>query len=241
MESIDKRIEDLLEIVKEQSRNQAEYFAKADARQAEYFAKADARQKEAFKESRERQDRLDAQIAETNAQLAKTDAQLAKTDAQLAKTDAQLAETDKKLKETASILSNIGINLGHTAEEFFYYSLKNKLKLGNIKFDEISLNVNRETKKLQDEFDIVMYNGNCVALIEIKHKVHPNDIEKLKTKKIENFKILFPQYKNYKVYLGIGGMSVPKDIAEMALSQGIAVLRQKGEIASIEAENLKVY
>jgi hypothetical protein len=78
-------------------------------------------------------------------------------------------------------------------------------------------------------------------LIEIKHKVHPNDIEKLKTKKVENFRVLFPEYASYKIYLGIGGMSIPQDIAELALENGIAILRQKGEIASIEAKMLKAY
>jgi hypothetical protein len=172
---------------------------------------------------------------------AKTDLQLHELKVAQMKTDAQLAKTDKKLQETARILSNMGINLGHTAEEFFYFSLKDKLKLGDIKFDEISLNVNRETKKLQDEFDIVLYNGNSIGLIEIKHKVHPNDIEKLKTKKVENFRVLFPEYASYKIYLGIGGMSIPQDIAELALENGIAILRQKGEIASIEAKMLKAY
>ena len=178
--------------------------------------------------------KTDAQLAKTDAQLAKTDAQLAKTDAQLAKTDAQLAKTDMKLKETSQILSNIGINLGYVAEEFFYYALEEKMKFGNIKFNNIDLNVKARNKKIQDEFDIVMYNGNSIAIIEVKHKVHPNDLQKLKTSKIENFKSLFPDYAGYKYYLGIGGMSIAQEIADMARAEGIAVLRQVGELAQVE-------
>lgn len=57
---------------------------------------------------------------------------------------------------------------------------------------------------LQDEFDIILINGTSVAIIEIKYKVRPNDIEKL-FKKMENFRILFPIYKNYKLYAGMAG------------------------------------
>ncbi|MDX2194971.1 MAG: hypothetical protein NW207_01020 [Cytophagales bacterium] len=200
-------------------------------------------------EAREKsQSRIDVQLLElkqaqlkTDAQLAKTDAQLAKTDAQLAKTDAQLAKTDLKLKETSQILSSIGINLGHTAEEFFFYSLESNPKIGNITFDHVEANIKSKVKNIQDEFDIVLYNGDSIGLVEIKHKVHPNDIEKLVTNKVQNFRLLFPVYKDYNIYLGIGGMSIPSEVADMAHTKGIAVLRQKGDLMLIEDNYMKVY
>lgn len=179
--------------------------------------------------------------AKTDEQLARTDAQLAQTDAQLAKTDAQLAKTDLTLKETAQRLSNIGVNLGHVAEEFFYYALKEDPKLGDIRFDRIVLNLHSMNKSIQDEFDVVLFNGDAVGIIEVKHKVHPKDIEKLKTKKVENFRALFPDYADHKYYLGIAGASIPAEVAEMAKTAGIAVLRQKGDLAEIEAEGLVAY
>lgn len=185
--------------------------------------------------------KTDAQLAKTDAQLAKTDAQLAKTDAQLAKTDAQLAKTDTKLKETSIILGNLGINLGIVAEEYFYNALKETKKIGKYKFDDVDLNVNGRNKKVQDEFDIVMYNGNTIAIIEVKHKVHPEDIQKLKTKKLENFKYLFPHYASYNYILGLGGFSLPKDIVELADKEGIAVFQKRGETTLINEENLQVF
>lgn len=165
----------------------------------------------------------------------------AKTDEQLAKTDAQLAKTDLKLKETVQTLSNIGVNLGHVAEEFFYYALKDDPRLGDIRFDSIALNLHSRNKRIQDEFDIVLFNGDAVGIIEIKHKVHPKDLEKLKTKKVENFRELFPDYADYKYYLGIGGFSIPAEVANIAKADGIAVLRQKGDVAEIDAEGLTAY
>lgn len=164
-----------------------------------------------------------------------------KTDAQLAKTDAQLAKSMASWQETKSILSNVGINLGHVAEEFFYYSLKEKKEMAGIAFDDIQMNVKSRIKGVEDEFDIVLYNGDSVGLLEIKHKVHPNDIEKLRTSKVKNFRTLFPYYADYKVYLGIGGMSIPSSVEEMAIESGMAVLRQKGEHLIVSKAPLKVY
>jgi hypothetical protein len=157
------------------------------------------------------------------------------------RTDAQLAKTDEKLRETNRILSNIGINLGSLAEEFFYYALMEKKTLGNITFDDIRYNVFSKTQKLEDEFDIVMFNGNSVGIIEVKHKVHPNDIEVLKSKKLRNFKLLFPDYADSKFILGVAGMSIPADTAKLAKAEGMVVLRQKGDLLEVDEDAIKWY
>jgi len=46
--------------------------------------------------------------------------------------------------------------------------------------------------KLQDEFEVGLYNGSSVGLAEVKHKVHPSDIEQLISRKLLHFKTLFP-------------------------------------------------
>ena len=187
------------------------------------------------------QKKLSASQDRTDAQLAKTDAQLAKTDAQLAKTDAQMAKSDRKLERTVELLGNMGRNLGSVAEEFFYEALNEKKVLGNIKFDEIKSNIKTKINKTEDECDIVMYNGNSVGIIEIKHKVHPNDLVTLYTKKLENFRSLYPTYKNHNIYLGIAGFSIPAIVEAEAHKRGIAVLKQKADIAIIDAKNLKAF
>jgi hypothetical protein len=191
--------------------------------------------------------KTDRQLAKTEgaiaalvAQQAKTDEQLAKTDAQIAKTEAQLALNATQLLETKRILSGIGVNLGDVAEDFFGTSLQEKKKLGDIQFDAVALQLKAHKGKVQDEFDIVMYNGHAIGLVEVKHKVHPSDIEKLVSAKLPNFRKLFPQYADFDFYLGIAGMSVPKDATEMAEKSGLAVLRQKGDVLQMNT-NLKPF
>lgn len=129
----------------------------------------------------------------------------------------------------------------NAVEEAFIIALTNNPVLGNIIFDHVESNVKGHYKTTQDEFDIVMYNGKSVAIVEIKHKVHPNDLEILTEKKVKNFKTLFPQYEKYKVYLGIGGVSIPKDVIDNAHKKGVAILRQKGEIMKIDDKYLIAY
>jgi len=178
--------------------------------------------------------------AKTDEQLAKTDAQIAATEAQLAKTDAQLARNAAQLLETKRVVSGIGINLGDVAEDFFGASLQEKKMLGNVQFDAVALQLKAHKGRIQDEFDVVMYNGHAIGIVEVKHKVHPADIEKLISGKLPNFRKLFPQYAGFDFYLGIAGMSIPKDALEMAEKAGLAVLRQKGDVLHMNT-NLKAF
>ena len=182
----------------------------------------------------ERLDRIEKIMEENALAMAELRKSQKETDAQLAKTDAQLAKTDK-------ILSGLGINLGHTAEEYFYYAMEDKKQMGGIQYQDIEQNLKSKTKKLEDEFDIVLYNGDSIGIIEVKHKVHPSDIQKLISKKAENFRILFNDYKDYKIYLGIAGFSIPKEVDDEARRNGVAVLRQKGNVLEMEDNNMKIY
>jgi hypothetical protein len=184
--------------------------------------------------------KTDRQLAKTDAQLAKTDIQLAKTDAQLALLIAQQKEGELQLAETKRILSGIGINLGDVAEDFFGNTLQEKKMLGDIQFDAVALQLKAHKGKIQDEFDVVMYNGHAIGIVEVKHKVHPADIEKLISGKLPNFRKLFPQYAGFDFYLGIAGMSIPKDATELAEKAGLAVLRQKGDVLLMNT-NLKAF
>ncbi len=194
--------------------------------------------REILKEMAERQAIFDVKFNEQVAFIAN---QQAKNDANFNKILGDIAKSDAKIKEANQKKSYIEIDQCYSATEFFYHSLNKKLVLGNMKFDSIYGNLWGHEKNIQDEFDIVMYNGNSLVIIETKHKVHTNDIEKLVSKKVDNFRYLFPKYQNYKIYLGIAGFSIPQDVENMAKNLGIAVLREKGEVVQIEAKNLKVY
>ena len=170
----------------------------------------------------------------------KTDEQLKKTDEQLQSNEEWLrknsADFDRRIKKLEMLVGNISNNQGDVAEEYFVNSLKDVLEIGDLHFDYLLQNIKLQTKKINDEFDILLVNGESVALIEVKYKVHPNIIESL-DKKIEHLKLM-KEYKNYKIYAGVAGFYVPDEVIEKAKEKGYFVLKRKGKIIQEYTENL---
>jgi hypothetical protein len=173
--------------------------------------------------------RLEKAQLKTDAQLAKTDVQLAKTDAQLAKTDAQLAKTDKKFDGLAKMYGGLSQNVGDQAEEFFYQGLKCSPQIKNLYFDTIQRNLQIHRKNINKEYDIVLYNGNSIALISVKHKLQLNHVDQFISKDIPQFIHLFPEYKNYTIYGCMAALSGSIKAYEKAENAGLFVFTQSGE------------
>jgi hypothetical protein len=77
--------------------------------------------------------------------------------------------------------------------------------------------------------------------VEVKFKVQIKYLEKMVNKKVENFRKIFPFYKDYKIYLGIGSMSLDDGVLEKAKELGIGILRQKGDMIEIDEGYVKAY
>ena len=179
--------------------------------------------------------------AALTAKFDKRDSLMAKTDAKIDRTDAHLKEASDIIKRVSKTVGNISNNNGSIAEEYFYNSLKAKPILGKIKYDRVDRNIKGNIPSIVDEFDIVMYNGDSIALIECKSKAHTNDLKKLIDQKADNFRKLFPYYKDYKIYLGLASFSFYDELKAMAKEKGIAILKNKGDVPEIEADNLIAY
>lgn len=190
----------------------------------------------------ERLDRIEKAIEELVAAQKVTDKQLAKTDVQLAKTDAQLAQLIDSQKEMNKQLGGIGNTHGEFAENFFFSSLSQKMQLGGIKFDYIERNVKRRVRGLTDEFDIVLYNGDSIGLLEIKNNVKASNVTQLLTTKLQNFRTLNQEYADAKIYLGIGGFTFENEgVKASAKAAGIALLEVKGDHFEADIENMKPF
>jgi phage anti-repressor protein len=147
-----------------------------------------------------------------------------------AKTDEQMKETQKTLKKVSKLVGNISNNQGNIAEEFFYNSFKAKPTLNNIKYDFVDKNVTRSKNKIEDEYDILLVNGKDIAIIETKYKAHSNDIEKLINKKYENFKKLYPEYKDYNHHLGLASFNMNDEVKESASKNNVILIQRKGDL-----------
>ncbi|MEI6705515.1 MAG: hypothetical protein WCK96_00095 [Methylococcales bacterium] len=155
-------------------------------------------------------------------------------------TSEQMKRTDEKLERIGIKLGNISQNQGDVAEEFFFQSLIKDNRLGDIRFDDVTKNMAKHRGKLQEEYDLVITNGDVVAVVEVKYKAHTNDLDKL-DRKMRHFKQLFPLYQHFKQYGAIAAFHINDDAKEEALRRGYFVLQRSGELIHTESsEHLTV-
>ena len=153
-------------------------------------------------------------------------------------------DTDRQIKRISKQIGAIANSNGRMAEQMVYNSLERKMTLAGIKFNRIELNKNGHNKELnlKGEYDIVMTNHTTVALIEAKHNVNKNDVYNLaKEEVIENFRLLFPEYKDYKIMLAIGGASFEKNVEKEAKENGIGVIKVVGDKVEYYTEGIRIY
>jgi len=164
---------------------------------------------------------LSEKFAETDRFLSE---KFAETDRFLSE---KFAETDKKIKELARNIGGISDSNGLAAEQMIYNSLEKDMKFAGIEFHYIETNKHKKIKSLnlEGEFDIVLTNCDTISLIETKHRVRIQDVIKLATEQVDNFRKLFSEHAKYKIILGIGGASFDKDAIKEAKEYGIGVIQ----------------
>ena len=188
--------------------------------------------RESISDLKQSQKETDKQIQELRQSQKETDRILTE---KLRETDRILTE---KLGKTDRMLKNFIGGYGDSSEEYFYTSCKKTMKLGNIKFDFIDRNVRKHFGA--PEFDIVLYNGDSIGIIEVKSRANPHylNIEK----KVNDFKESFPQYKDYKIYFGVGTMSTKNDeLFEFCSNKGIFLLGQNSDHMELINEEVRAF
>jgi vacuolar-type H+-ATPase subunit I/STV1 len=176
---------------------------------------------------RESQAKTDEQLSRTNEQLSRTDEQLSRTDEQLSRTDEQLSKTIKKLDDIGRQLGDLGLVQGEVAEDLFFRNLRYIFKE---KRDIIFADVKRNLKKRgSGEYDIVAVNGDAVLVIEVKNKLQKRMVDTFVDKKLPKFKEIFPEYRDRRLFGGVGALVVKDDVGRYAEKAGLYVLTQTSE------------
>ncbi|GAB6391580.1 MAG: hypothetical protein MdMp014T_0953 [Treponematales bacterium] len=150
-------------------------------------------------------------------------------------------ETGRLLRDLQTKMEGLGLNIGHAAEEFFQTALAKNLNFAGVQFDEMLANVGKTRGGKSCEFDIVLVNHDAVAIIEAKHRVRKAFPEEMAVEKVAAFRSLFPEYKDYKLYLGIAGFSMDGEVEDEAKRLGIGLLKQDGDAVKTVDIPLKPY
>jgi hypothetical protein len=180
------------------------------------------------------------EIAESQKE---TDRIVKETSLQMKETDRKMQETDRRIKAMQQEIGGISNSNGEFAEEYFYNVFEDdKLNFAGEHFDAIDRNIKVSDPKLnkRDEYDLILYNGENIAIIETKYKTRESNIENV-IQKADSFRFWFPQYKNHKVYLGLAGLTFDTHTMQKARKKGIAIIRQRGGKTIVNDKDLKAY
>jgi len=193
---------------------------------------------------------LVAGLAAYNAERAEYDKKRAeeekeraeRIDRQLEELDRQMKETDRKIKEVGAQLSGVGNNNGYYSETFFQDVFDRKPVFGGIKYDRAIPNFGRNDDEAKIEIDIALINGDSLALLEVKYRIHPEFVKEFAEERLKKFRETYPKYDNYKIYLGIAGFSFDETVLKEAKKYGVGIVKQTGgDSVEIEADCLKAY
>ena len=185
---------------------------------------------------------FDRRSAEFDRRMEKSNADFEKSrtefDQKMEKSRIDSERRMKKLEETMGAWSN---NQGAFAEEYFFNSFEDgKQTFFGEKFDRIEKNLKPLDYVIKDEYDIVLVNGKSVGIVEVKYKAHENDIPKV-LKKAVTFKANHPNYAHHQIYLGLASMAFYPTVEQECIHQGIAVIKQVGDMVVINDTHLKVF
>jgi hypothetical protein len=156
--------------------------------------------------------------------------------------ESMYAEARKETKELNRQLGGISNSNGDMAEAYFYNAFKKEKTFANEKFDYIRKNLTYNNGEKEAEFDILLFNGKSAAIIEVKYTAKPDNISVRRIiKRVEIFKLLFPEFKNHNIYLGVAAMSFRKGMEERLHNAGIATILQVGKKMVLFDKEVKVF
>ena len=197
----------------------------ADKRREQREEEAYKRQEEAYKR---RQQQEEAYLQRREQALVKGEKQ----------NDEIKAVVQEFVQTGNKIAGDWGNNLGAASEEYFYRCLENDMQLQDISFDSIERNVKKRGKerKLICEFDILLFNSNCVAIIEVKHRATSQaaELEALAMQKVHGFREGYPAYAKHQVYFGMASMVTNNRMIQAAEKLGIFLLTQRGDVLVVQ-------
>ena len=152
------------------------------------------------------------------------------------KTDQLMAENTADLKRILKEYGGFINNQGKQAEEFFIEALRKlELKVADLEFDDITANVSRQRRDGGIELDALLTNGELVAFLEVKTRLHRNDIEDIYHRRIPAFRKFMREFHDKALVVLVAGHSVNADALKRAQNYGFICLKpdhQKLSLAS---------
>jgi len=171
-----------------------------------------------------------AALQETNQQMKENDRILS----------AKFDRLEKMISDTNKQIGGISRSNGEFCEEYFVNAFKENPTFLGEKYDKVIDNLKPYPAVIDDEYDLVLHNGNTAVLIEMKYKADIDDVGKMFSK-LHSYRVNYPMFKEYKIYLCLASFRFPAKVRERAAQEGIVLIEQRGEKIEVISENLKAW
>ncbi len=172
----------------------------------------------------------DKKWQETDRKWQETDKRIREANKQRPDWDKMIREMKENLDRTSRVVSGLGANIGESTEDFFYNALNNLTEIDGFKIQKVSRRLEACAKGLQGEFDAVLFCENDILIIvEVKHKLHPNDVTRFHENNIPVFRQLFTEYAGKTILGAVAGLAIASGAREKALEMGLLLLTQTNQ------------
>ena len=198
---------------------------------------------ESVKQSLERIAKSNAEAAkwraESDAWRAESDVWRARADAWHAVAKKEIAKAAKARREMYKEIGGITNTRGDATEAFFLQALDKERRLGDLEFGYVRPNVKAFDRGQEVEFDILMMNGEVVAVIEVKHKLRCEDVERMREWTLPSFRRLMREYDDKTLAPAMACIIAQRNALELAHQYGYAVLRPAGQRVCADVSHLR--
>jgi hypothetical protein len=181
-----------------------------------------------FQETREQIKETREQIQETSKQIKETSNQMKETDKKVQKTQQQIDKTSRTVHHVSKMVGRMSNTRGEVTEDFFKAALKNTKNIAGINYTYRGT-LYKENGIVRGQYDIVLFGKDAIIIVEVKHKLHPDDVDDFHERRLPKFKNLFPEYNDKKLVGALAGMTIDKEAAKNALALGYLLFTQAGQ------------
>ena len=131
----------------------------------------------------------------------------------------EMREQNKEMNKKWGEIAN---KLGTIVEDIIYPALRPVIR-HYFKCEPIDMAMNRKRRRgdLKDEYDAIVECEDRVFLVEVKATPKKEYIDEFKDKKVERFKILFPEYKDKELILIFASLRMEEDTLDYLTSHKI--------------------
>ena len=179
---------------------------------------------------------LVASLAIDQKEMAKeSDKRNKETDRLFKETGKQFKETEKQLKELGKQIGGLGKKFGSFTEGLALPSMT-KILRERFKMEVISPSVRVSKNGIDAEIDVLAYANSAINeayVVEVKSHLREEGISQLNDI-MANFRLLFPEHKDKKLYGIIAAVDISEAIKKRVLDAGFYVARIQDETFSLD-------